>query len=252
MSIATEIQRLQTAKANIKTAIEAKGVSVPSSAKLDVYDDYVAQIGGGDVDYKILTISFRGLTNTDYNITAPGIYAIQVPRLSLVKSLENTFNSFFTWAFQQDIQISLDLTGWDVSNCTNMRSAFLKCRSLASLDVSNWDVSNCTDMVDMFSDIVSVPYTLQLDLRSFNLNANANISYIFNGSTKISNIRVGQGWTKGCNLSYTSMQHDAIVQFLTDLPTISDSQTITLGATKLGYLSDAEKMIATGKGWTLA
>lgn len=47
MSIATEIQRLQTAKSDIKDAIEAKGVSVPATAKLDVYDDYIAQISGG-------------------------------------------------------------------------------------------------------------------------------------------------------------------------------------------------------------
>ena len=44
MSIASEISRLQTAKADIKTAIEAKGVSVPSSAKIDVFDDYITQI----------------------------------------------------------------------------------------------------------------------------------------------------------------------------------------------------------------
>lgn len=47
MSIASEIQRLQTAKADIKTAIEAKGVTVPSSATIDTYDDYVSQITGG-------------------------------------------------------------------------------------------------------------------------------------------------------------------------------------------------------------
>ena len=47
MSIATEIQRLNTAKADIKAAIEAKGVTVPSSATIDTYDDYVSQISGG-------------------------------------------------------------------------------------------------------------------------------------------------------------------------------------------------------------
>lgn len=47
MSIANEISRLQQAKADIKTAIEAKGVTVPSSAKLDSYDDYIGQISGG-------------------------------------------------------------------------------------------------------------------------------------------------------------------------------------------------------------
>ena len=56
MSIATEISRLQTAKANIKTAIESKGVVVPDTATLDSYNTYVSQIQtgggtGGDTNY---------------------------------------------------------------------------------------------------------------------------------------------------------------------------------------------------------
>ena len=47
MSIASEISRLQQAKADIKSAIEAKGVTVPSNVLIDTYDDYVAQISGG-------------------------------------------------------------------------------------------------------------------------------------------------------------------------------------------------------------
>lgn len=50
MSIANEISRLNTAKANIKTAIENKGVTVPSAATLDTYSSYIDDIpqsGGG-------------------------------------------------------------------------------------------------------------------------------------------------------------------------------------------------------------
>ena len=47
MSIASEITRLQSAKADLKSAIEAKGVTVSSSATLDDYDTYVAAISGG-------------------------------------------------------------------------------------------------------------------------------------------------------------------------------------------------------------
>ncbi len=47
MSIASEITRLQTAKADLRTAIQAKGVTVPSSAKLNDYDTYVAAIQQG-------------------------------------------------------------------------------------------------------------------------------------------------------------------------------------------------------------
>ena len=52
MSIATQIQRLQTAKADIKTAIENKGVTIPSNATIDAYPTYVSQISGGDDGYK--------------------------------------------------------------------------------------------------------------------------------------------------------------------------------------------------------
>lgn len=55
MSIATEIQRLQTAKADIKTAIEGKGVTVPSTTKLDGYATLIDSIetgGGGGDDYE--------------------------------------------------------------------------------------------------------------------------------------------------------------------------------------------------------
>lgn len=47
MSIASEITRLQTAKANLKTSIEAKGVTVSPSATLDAYPAYVDAISGG-------------------------------------------------------------------------------------------------------------------------------------------------------------------------------------------------------------
>lgn len=49
MSIASEISRLQTAKADLKTAIEGKGVTVPSAATLDDYGALVSSISGGSL-----------------------------------------------------------------------------------------------------------------------------------------------------------------------------------------------------------
>jgi hypothetical protein len=46
MSIASEISRLQTAKADMKTALEAKGVTV-GTAKLDTYDTLISSISAG-------------------------------------------------------------------------------------------------------------------------------------------------------------------------------------------------------------
>ena len=36
------------------------------------------------------------------------------------------------------------------------------------------------------------------------------------------------------------------------LQTVTETQTLTLGSTNLAKLTDAEKKIATDKGWTLA
>jgi hypothetical protein len=53
MSVASEITRLQTAKADLKTAIEGKGVTVPSSAKLDAYPALVDSISGGGYEENV-------------------------------------------------------------------------------------------------------------------------------------------------------------------------------------------------------
>lgn len=47
MSIATELTRIQGAKADLKTSIEAKGVVVPSATLIDGYAALVDQISGG-------------------------------------------------------------------------------------------------------------------------------------------------------------------------------------------------------------
>lgn len=64
MSIASEITRLQTAKAELKTAIEGKGVSVSSSAKLDDYAALVSSISqsGGSSSVGELT-KYQKITN---------------------------------------------------------------------------------------------------------------------------------------------------------------------------------------------
>lgn len=71
MSVASEINRLQTAKADLKTAIEAKGVTVPSSTKLDGYAGLVDSIevggGGGENMIKFIKIDLTGKSTSRSN-----------------------------------------------------------------------------------------------------------------------------------------------------------------------------------------
>lgn len=52
MSVSSQITRIKDAKAAIKTAIAAKGVTVPANASIDDMADYIEQIeaSGGDAD----------------------------------------------------------------------------------------------------------------------------------------------------------------------------------------------------------
>lgn len=61
MSISSEITRLQTAKANIKTSIENKGVTVPSATKLDGYPTLIDSIpSGGSAVIEPLSVTSNG------------------------------------------------------------------------------------------------------------------------------------------------------------------------------------------------
>lgn len=61
MSIATEITRLQTAKSNLKTSIENKGVTVPSATKLDGFAALVDQISTGSTpNIQALSVTANG------------------------------------------------------------------------------------------------------------------------------------------------------------------------------------------------
>lgn len=57
MSVQSEINRLQTAKADLKSAIENKGVTVPSSTKLDGYADLVDSIEAGGSETVVLDVN---------------------------------------------------------------------------------------------------------------------------------------------------------------------------------------------------
>lgn len=72
MSVADDLTRIQGAKADLKTAIEAKGVTVPSSALIDDYPDYVDAIQQGSTpSFQNKTVS---PTTSQQSVTADSGY----------------------------------------------------------------------------------------------------------------------------------------------------------------------------------
>ena len=163
MSIATEITRIQQAKADIKTAIEAKGVSVPSSALIDTYDDYVSQIsaGGSTADTEALKgLIQRDLTSIDIpsGTTKIGDYAFANSGSLSAITIPDTVTSITNYAFYgasnlMNIEIPNSVTSigqYAFTNCTALPSitipsgvtsignnVFYGCRSLTSVDIPN-------------------------------------------------------------------------------------------------------------------
>ena len=82
-TIAENLTRIQSAKTDIRTAIEAKGVTVPSSATIDTYDTYVSQISGGmPMPSKLSSASFNDyglITSAEIKsgVTSIGDYAFR-------------------------------------------------------------------------------------------------------------------------------------------------------------------------------
>jgi hypothetical protein len=146
MSIASEIARLQNAKANIKTAIEAKGVEIPSNATLDEYSDYVEEIPSGGTDTRWQEIGY----DQEPDAIQDGIdYAKQIMQnwdASVTdRSYGNGFRNDYKLVFFPDV---------DMSNVTNTASMFSGDYCLIS--TGNMDLSNATNCNNMFESCFSL------------------------------------------------------------------------------------------------
>ena len=86
---------------------------------------------------------------------------------------------------------SLDLSGFNTSNVTDMSNMFRDTNMLMELDVSHFDTSNVTDMSNMFrnSDKLEI-----LDLSSFDTSKVTNMSYMFNDMNSLKTIYASDMW----------------------------------------------------------
>lgn len=138
MSVATELTRIQGAKADLKTSIESKGVTVPSSALIDEYADYVDAIhtgGGGDTAMKE---NVQG-TLTSYTIpndvTSIRNYAFYACKSLTSVTISNSVTTIGDGAFSYCFELASVTIGNGVTSIGN--SAFNGCSSLTSFTIPN-------------------------------------------------------------------------------------------------------------------
>lgn len=249
MSIATEIQRLQTAKADIKNAIEEKGVEV-GDGLIDTYAEKIAEISGGSGDVVDLA-RYASVVRFGSSDWAKEETTITLER---AKTLE-----YFWYGFKDTVVKHL------IVNCLTPITTMLRAFYL-SIDSSpyapnsiehitiNADTSLCTTYQQTFVNMRNLKIIdgIPLDLSS------ASASNIFSGVPNVEKISFAKETIK-INLSVSGLSKLSVESLLSILyglynygeDTSGTTHTLTLGATNLAKLTDEQKAIATEKGWSL-
>ena len=153
---------------------------------------------------------------------------------------------------------SLDVSGWDTSNVTNMSHMFYLCTSLTSLDVSGWDTSNVTNMTNLFRG-VSVT---NLNLSGWDTSNVTDMSGMF-ANIKSSNITFGENFGKmkdSCGTLDLSLAPNwNNTQSIKSLLTLYDRKANGLGVITIKLHANAKKVLGedgiaqlTAKGYIIA
>ena len=130
---------------------------VTINANFDVESTFDASTG---------TLTLKGtVLNGDNGIVLPdGVNINDVLHIN-VDSSGATLPQDSSWLFQDFTNVtSIDLTGADTRNVTNMMGMFAYCENLTELDLSSFDTGNVTNMSCMFSRCYNLT---ELDLSSF-------------------------------------------------------------------------------------
>jgi hypothetical protein len=136
----------------------------------------------------------------------------------------------------------------DFSNCRNMSFAFIASNltELGVIDLKNAGTST-SSMCSGCSKLVTIK---KMVVYANNVVATST----FSGCTNLENIIIEGVIGKNFDMSpCTKLSHDSLMSIINHLEAkTSGTFTLSIGSTNLAKLTDAEKAIATQKGWTLA
>ena len=181
------------------------------------------------------TTTYRWFNNMTGLTTISGLHYLNT---SEVTNMQNMFSgSGLT---------SLDLSGFNTANVTDMSYMFYNCSNLRSLDVSSFNTSNVTDMRTMFYGCSNLT---SLDVSSFNTSSATTLTYMFCGCSSLTSLDVSCFNTSSAkNLSYMFRDCSGLTSL--DLGSFNTSR-----ATNMSYMFDGCSGLNTiyaGDGWNTA
>ena len=138
----------------------------------------------------------------------------------------------------------------DTTATTNLKYGFTNCTNLVTLTLPAGFGQNATDITLLFNNCTNL-VTLTLPA-GFGQNATTTTN-CFNRCVSLTNITGNPSFKQSISLSNsTKLTHESIMVIINGLQTVTTTQTLKLGSTNLAKLTEAEKQIATDKGWTPA
>ena len=140
----------------------------------------------------------------------------------------------------------------DFSQCTDFQQTFQDAKQITSLGII--DTRNAPALPRTFQSMQGCVSIQKLILKDDGSQTFINpLAYCSNLMDIVIEGTIGNnGFTV---FQATKLSHDSlmsIINALQDKTSVGDTWTVTLGKTNLEKLTDAEKAIATQKGWTLA
>jgi surface protein len=143
----------------------------------------------------------------------------------------------------------VDLSTFDTTAVTNMSQMFSGCYSIKQLDLSNFNTSIATNLANMFQNCYSL-YTL--DFSGLDTSSITSTLTMFNTCPNLVNLRVGKITVSFTFNKCDKLSHESLLNVIAALEPTTTAKTLTIGATNLAKLTEAEIAVATEKGWTIA
>lgn len=277
MSIATNLQKLETDITNAYDAVQTKGGTIPTDKNTNNLATAISSIsgGGGDIDWSEI-----GYSGTPQTIIDGFNYAKQIS--DNWDSSRTNYSSYFR---NNNNLMYMPLV--DTSKGTNFQFMFNSCKSLTTvpqLDISKGDsgfymffqcsslqaipqlnTSNFTSFYGMFGQCESLHTIPELNFAKAN-----DLQTTFGNCKNLKNLggflNLGQAYstTQSANFSpyalylnqSDNLTHDSLMNVINKLYDIAtkgcNTQKLVLGSTNLAKLTAEEIGTATNKGWSVS
>ena len=261
-TLAENVAKVTAAHAALKTAIAAKGVAVPDGTKLSDMPALVDEIQAMPATSRRAVFAYdqsasivvqnKFVVDLTTEESLAGLFSncSNLTSFTLPDGLGQSATNLDACFISCSSLTSLTLPSGFGQNATALHRCFYGCSNLTSLTLPAGFGSNATDLTYCFSYCSALTSLTLPD--GFGQNA-ARLDSCFRVCTSLTTITGNPNFRAQLSLSdSTKLTHDSLMVVINGLQTVTTAKTLTLGSTNLAKLTDAEKKVATDKGWTLA